>query len=109
MTRRVTGQVLFAFVLLGMNTVYASQLLAMPLPFATGEPGPAFMPMLLCGFVYLAVLKILANEFRSPEPAPEVESALSAIPRLGIVGPLCRTAPSGRCCIRSTSSASACW
>ncbi|MCC4243600.1 tripartite tricarboxylate transporter TctB family protein [Stappia indica] len=88
MTRRVTGQVLFAFVLLGLNTVYASQVLEMPFPFATGEPGPAFMPMLLCGLVYLGVLKILINEFRSPEPAPEVESALSAIPRLGIVGPL---------------------
>lgn len=88
MTRRITGQVLFAFVLLGMNTVYASQLLAMPLPFATGEPGPAFMPVLLCGFVYLGVLKILVDEFRSPELVPDTERALSAIPRLGIVGPL---------------------
>ncbi|MBC2859995.1 tripartite tricarboxylate transporter TctB family protein [Stappia sp. 28M-7] len=88
MTRRVTGQVLFAFVLLGLNTVYASQVLIMPFPFVTGEPGPAFMPMLLCGFVYVAVLKILVDEFRSPEPVPDAERALSAIPRVGIVGPL---------------------
>ena len=59
MTRILNGQVIFALALTALNTVYASQVLQMDLPFASGEPGPAFLPSMLCIFIYLAVARIL--------------------------------------------------
>lgn len=88
MTRIANGQVLFAFTLIALNTVYASQLLQMEAPFANGEPGPAFLPMMLCVFVYIAMVRILFTELRA-EPAERAESVDSdLIPNLRLAGPL---------------------
>lgn len=88
MTRTINGQVLFAFALLGLNTVYASQVLAMDLPFANGEPGPAFLPMMLCAFVFIAMIRILMTELRA-KPAERAAAMTSDhIRNLHVLGPL---------------------
>ena len=47
MQRIFSGQVIFALILVLLNTIYASQLVQMDRPFATGQPGPAFLPWML--------------------------------------------------------------
>lgn len=98
---RAPRQILFALLLLAGNTVYASQLLQMSRPFATGEPGPSFLPALLCGFVYIAALCILVGELRKPAAATETETETGAktgasagtegsehVPLMGLLGPI---------------------
>ncbi|MBE9640176.1 tripartite tricarboxylate transporter TctB family protein [Salipiger mangrovisoli] len=82
---RSARQILFALLLLAGNTVYASQILQMSRPFATGEPGPSFLPSLLCGFVYVAVVCILGAELRKPAAAAE---GSDHVPRVGLLGPV---------------------
>jgi len=82
------GQVLFAFVLALLNTVYASQLLQMDRPFANGEPGPAFLPALLCVFVYFAVARILVIEYRQPLQDAGPGQPSPVVPHMPIVGPV---------------------
>ncbi|WP_420406085.1 tripartite tricarboxylate transporter TctB family protein [Nisaea sp.] len=83
----MSGQVLFALALAALNTVYASQVLQMDPPFATGEPGPAFLPSILCAFLYLAVARILYTEIRA-EAAPQTDTAASEhVPNLRLIGP----------------------
>lgn len=88
MPRSMNGQVLFAFGLLALNTIYASQLLRMEMPFANGEPGPAFLPMMLCGFVYIAVSRILVSEWRAGPAVRAVSLRSDTIPNLHILGPV---------------------
>ncbi|SDG90481.1 tripartite tricarboxylate transporter TctB family protein [Alloyangia pacifica] len=86
---RSARQILFALLLLAGNTVYASQILQMSRPFATGEPGPSFLPALLCGFVYVAVLCILSGELRKPSAAALAAAEGSEhVPRIGLLGPV---------------------
>ncbi|HPE61015.1 MAG: tripartite tricarboxylate transporter TctB family protein [Thiothrix sp.] len=88
MTRSLNGQVLFAFALLALNTIYASQIFQMERPFASGEPGPAFLPMLLCGFVYIAMIRILLTEWRAEPAARPAVMQSDVIPKLQLVGPV---------------------
>ncbi len=88
MTRLLNGQILFALGLAVLNTVYASQLWQMARPFASGEPGPSFLPTILCGFVYVAVAWILLAEFRAGAAARPEPDRSDAVPHIGIVGPL---------------------
>ena len=71
-----------------MNTIYASQVAAMDRPFATGEPGPAFFPMILYGFVYIAAAWIVIAEFRAAPAARSTRDASDTIPALHVIGPL---------------------
>lgn len=86
MTRMMSGQVLFALALAALNTVYASQVLQMDRPFATGEPGPAFLPSILCVFLYLACARILFTELRAGT-VRRTTAASDHIRNLNLVGP----------------------
>lgn len=92
MTRILNGQVIFVLALTALNTVYASQVLQMDPPFASGEPGPAFLPSMLCIFLYLAAARILFTEIRAQATAPVDTSAdtiLSEhVPHIRLIGPL---------------------
>jgi len=88
MTRLLNGQILFALGLAALNTVYATQLSEMGRPFSDGQPGPSFMPIILCGFMYVATLLIILGEFRGRPETPEETMSSDTIPRIGIVGPL---------------------
>ena len=88
MTRILNGQVIFALALTALNTVYASQVLQMDLPFASGEPGPAFLPSMLCIFIYLAVARILFTEIRAQAPAATDAIQSEHVPHIRVVGPL---------------------
>lgn len=87
MTRFMSGQVLFALALAALNTVYASQVLQMDPPFATGEPGPAFLPSILCAFLYLAVARILFTEIRKEAGTSAEATGSEHVPNLRLVGP----------------------
>ncbi|MBO6561052.1 MAG: tripartite tricarboxylate transporter TctB family protein [Nisaea sp.] len=87
MTRFMSGQVLFALALAALNTVYASQVLQMDRPFATGEPGPAFFPTILCAFLYLACARILFTEIRAEATSRADDAVSDHVPNLRLVGP----------------------
>ncbi|HET7410639.1 MAG TPA: tripartite tricarboxylate transporter TctB family protein [Paracoccaceae bacterium] len=68
------GQALFAILLLILNTGYLAEALTLPTPFAYGEPGPAFLPLVLSGIMYIAAGRILIAELRGARDA-ETEGA----------------------------------
>lgn len=73
-------QALFALFLLVLNTGYAIEALGMQTPFARGEPGPAFIPLLLAALLYLAAGRILIGELRNASAPAEDEEPLSIKP-----------------------------
>ena len=77
--------------LLVLNTVYASQIFKLGVPFGNGvEPGASFVPIVLCAVLYLAAGRILIGELRSGRSAeasvPHAKS--DHVPAIGITGPL---------------------
>lgn len=54
-----------AVILIVFDLVYASQIWAMPPPFKQGEPGPAFLPILLALILFVAAVAILIDALRS--------------------------------------------
>jgi len=87
MTRLFRGQIIFALGLAVLNTIYASQLVQMDRPFATGEPGPSFLPVILCGFVYFASIGIIIREFRAAEAKATSEPQSDIVPHISLLGP----------------------
>jgi len=57
----INREAIFALFLLVMNTGYFLETLNMPRPFQLGEPGPAFLPMLLSGIMFIAAGRILVG------------------------------------------------
>ncbi len=57
-------QAIAALFLLVLNTGYFVQALALPRPFQFGEPGPAFLPLILSGILFVASGRILYMELR---------------------------------------------
>ena len=69
------GQALFAVFLLVLSVSYFAEALTLPIPFARGEPGPAFLPLILSLVLFVAGGRILIAELRgtgdrSEEGAP---------------------------------------
>lgn len=60
-------QAIAALFLLVLNTGYFLQALALPRPFQFGEPGPAFLPLILSGILFVAGGRILYMELRGIE------------------------------------------
>lgn len=58
------GQALFAILLLILNAGYLAEALTLPTPFERGEPGPAFLPIVLSGVLFLSAGCILLSELR---------------------------------------------
>lgn len=88
MTRHFNAPALFALCLVVLNTIYASQIVQMSLPFSRGEPGPAFMPMILSGMLYIIAARIFFLELRADPVLPADDVASPVVPRLAITGPL---------------------
>ncbi|WMS42235.1 tripartite tricarboxylate transporter TctB family protein [Acuticoccus sp. MNP-M23] len=57
----INREAIFALFLLVMNTGYFIETLKMPRPFQLGEPGPAFLPMLLSAIMFVAAGRILVG------------------------------------------------
>lgn len=71
----MTRQAIFALLLLALDAAYFFQALSLPLPFAAGEPGPSFMPLILVVVLGVSCLGILVQEMRgtvSDDQAEEV-------------------------------------
>jgi putative tricarboxylic transport membrane protein len=68
------GQALFALFLLILNAGYLAEALTLPRPFQFGEPGPAFLPIVLSCILFLAAGCILFEEIRGTGVA-EAEGA----------------------------------
>jgi len=88
---RPNGQAIFALVLLVLNTVYASQIFKLGVPFSNGvEPGASFLPIVLCAVLYLAAGRILVAELRNSRSAeaPVPSEKSDHVPAIGITGPL---------------------
>lgn len=74
MTLVKNPQALFALFLLVLNAGYFAEALTLPLPFAMGEPGPAFLPLVLSVVLFIAAGQILWAELRGTGEA-EAEGA----------------------------------
>lgn len=87
--RRFNLQAAFATFLIVLNSIYASQLVELGLPFAKGgEPGPAFLPLALCLFIYVAGLRILFEALVCPETEATAEPTPGTVPGLARFGPV---------------------
>src|SRR5690606_17802064 len=62
MSFAMNRQAIAALFLLVLNTGYFVQALALPRPFQFGEPGPAFLPLILSGVLFVASGRILYME-----------------------------------------------
>lgn len=60
----MNGQVAFALFLLVLSIGYFYEALSLPRPFELGEPGPAFLPMILSAVMFVACGRILYQELR---------------------------------------------
>ena len=58
-------EVIPALALIAFNAVYVSQLLKLPFPFARGEPGPAFLPILLSAVLFAASIALLTKGLKA--------------------------------------------
>ena len=61
MKLRINNEVLTSLLLLVANTIYLTQIFHLPVPFEEGEPGPGFYPIVLCGALYLACVRIFVR------------------------------------------------
>lgn len=64
MNLRLNGEILTSGLLLGINTIYLTQIFDLPTPFEEGEPGPGFYPIVLCAVMYLAAVRIFIKGLR---------------------------------------------
>jgi hypothetical protein len=89
MSRHLNGKTVFYLFLVALNTVYMSQLVHLDRPFAAGEPGPAFLPMILCGFVYFALIRLLLLEIKAAPTSKEYPDTNSTgIQHFSVIGPV---------------------
>lgn len=66
-------QVIFALFILALDAAYLHQALSLTFPFARGEPGPAFMPLILVVVLAIGAMGVLVQELRGTrDPDDEV-------------------------------------
>jgi hypothetical protein len=75
-------QSVFALLLLVLNAGYALEALRLQTPFARGEPGPAFVPLMLAAVLFVSAGRILVGELRSSAARGAEEDSLSWRPVL---------------------------
>ncbi len=88
-SRRLNAHAAFAAALVLFATVYASQIPALGMPFArAGEPGAAFLPIVLVTILYIAAIRTLVVALRDPDAPGEAPAVTSeTVPRIALVGP----------------------
>lgn len=86
-TRAVTmnRQAIFALLILALDAGYFLQALQLPVPFARGEPGPAFMPLILVVALAVGALGVLVQELRGTADPEEDEDANFGLRSLGLI------------------------
>ena len=72
-------QAIAALFLLVLNTGYFIQALSLPRPFQFGEPGPAFLPLILSSVLFLASGRILYMELRGIAAADETGESTEGV------------------------------
>lgn len=71
-------QALFALFLIVLNTVYFVDVFKLPVPFLLGEPGPAFLPIILSVTLFVACGRILYGELRGAGESEDEEADQAA-------------------------------
>lgn len=81
----MTRQALFALFLLAIDVAYLQQALELPLPFASGEPGPALMPMVLVITLGIGALGVLVQELRGTARHEDDEDANFSLRTIALI------------------------
>lgn len=69
MNVKMNRQALFALLLIALDAGYFFQSLSLPTPFQLGEPGPAFLPIVLSAFLFISCAAIIWQELaKTAEP-----------------------------------------
>ncbi|MDP4796730.1 MAG: tripartite tricarboxylate transporter TctB family protein [Rhodospirillales bacterium] len=77
MNVNINRQALFALLLIALDAGYFFQSLSLPRPFQLGEPGPAFLPIVLSAFLFISCAGVIWQELTNTAE-PEVNSGASA-------------------------------
>lgn len=77
-------QVIFALLILAVDAGYLFHALSLPLPFARGEPGPSFMPLILVVLLAIGALGVLLEVLRGTAEHQDAEHF--GIRSLGLIG-----------------------
>lgn len=84
MISKMNRQALFALFLIILDVGYFAQAMSLPRPFQLGEPGPAFLPIILSLILFVSCVRILWQELAdtvSEEDAKEVDRSVKIAPR----------------------------
>lgn len=84
MISKMNRQALFALLLIILDVGYFAQALTLPRPFQLGEPGPAFLPILLSLILFISCVCILWQELAgtvSDVDKNEVDHSVRIAPR----------------------------
>ncbi|WP_121066745.1 tripartite tricarboxylate transporter TctB family protein [Chachezhania antarctica] len=85
----MTRQALFALFILALDVAYLQQALQLPRPFATGEPGPSLMPMVLVFTLGLGALGVLVQELRGTAVHDDDEDANFSLRTVALIALTC--------------------
>lgn len=85
----MTRQALFALFILAIDVAYLQQALELPLPFASGEPGPALMPMVLVVTLGIGALGVLVQELRGTAQHEHDEDANFSLRTVALIALTC--------------------
>lgn len=81
----MTRQALFALLILALDVAYLQQALELPLPFASGEPGPSLMPMVLVLTLGIGALGVLVQELRGTATHEHDEDANFSLRTIALI------------------------
>lgn len=73
----MTRQALFALFILAIDVAYLLQALELPLPFASGEPGPSLMPLILVVTLGIGAFGVLFQELRGQSEDDDEDARFS--------------------------------
>lgn len=81
-------QVVFALLILVLDLGYLLQALELSFPFERGEPGPAFLPLILVVLLAIGAFGVLVEELRGQSEAGEDAGgfALRSVALVGLTG-----------------------
>ncbi len=78
MNLKMNRQALFALFLIILDVGYFAQALTLPAPFQLGEPGPAFLPIVLAVVLFVSCVRILWLELAGTSSEDDGESQPAA-------------------------------
>lgn len=79
-------QVVFALFILVLDAAYLHQALQLSFPFARGEPGPAFMPLILVVVLAIGAMGVLVQELRGLPDPEEDHGGSFALRTVALIG-----------------------